>query len=154
MLDPGDFWRRIDDGAGRVLVVSFLESWKRVADQAGIEAVDIAENVFASLCRFATRSADGQSRLSVSVFAAYWSKSGAERTATDVFERWVPMTVSSKKLSVPIVCWWIALQRTDGETGHELFRRAESALDTRALALPSVERHRPLFSSWDQLMRS
>ena len=136
MLEPREFWQRTDEMDTGVLLIGFLESWKRVADEVGIEGVDIAENLFASLCRLACRTADEQSRLSMTVFAAYWSARGKERQAVEVLNRWLPMKLSSRKLSLDIVGSWIVLERKAGETAHDLFLRAEAELEARGSGAP------------------
>lgn len=151
MLEPREFWQRTDEMGTGVLLIGFLESWKRVADEVGIEGVGIAENLFASLCRLACRTADEQSRLSMTVFAAYWSARGKERQAVEVLNRWLPMKLSSRKLSLDIVGSWIVLERKAGETAHDLFLRAEAELEARVQALPAKDRHRPLYGGWESL---
>lgn len=151
MLEAPDFLEYINEQRTGALFVGFLESWKRVADQVGIEAVDIAENAFASLCRFATRNSDVQARLSTTVFAAYWSAIGEEEEALAVLNRWLPMTISSRSGSIPIEGSWRVLERRGGESARDLVRRAELELDARVQRLPAEERHTPLFNGWESL---
>jgi hypothetical protein len=152
LLEAHDFWRRIDAHEGGALLVALLESWTRVGDYVGIDGVDFAENVFAAVCRFAMRNAAEQARLSMTVFAGYWPAAGGERPALDVLRQWLPMQLSSANHKVPIVGSWFVLQRVHGEAGHELFKRTQAELDARIAALPGGERHRPLYSSWEELM--
>jgi hypothetical protein len=149
LLEPGEFWRRIDRLDSGVLLVAFLQSWKRIGDSIGVEGVDLAGHTFDSLCRLAYRRADHQARLSMTVYAAYWSTAGEERLAIDVLGRWLPMTIASKRLSMEIVAPWAVLERRPGETAHDLFRRVQAELDARVQALPPEERHRPFHNGSD-----
>ena len=153
LLSDQDFWQRIGNRPSGVLVVAFLESWKRVADQIGIDAVDLAENVFASLFVFATRTASERSRLSVTAFAAYWSSAGPEQSAVASLRRWLPMELSSGDVKVPIEGSWAVLERGPDETARELFQRVDAELEERMRALPPEERHRPLTEDWDAVMK-
>lgn len=126
--------------------MAFLESWKRVGDEVGIEGVDTAEN---AVCRFAMGNAIDRAQLSMTLFASYWPTPGEEGSALDVLERWLPMDLSSRNQRLPIVGSWILLQQVQGETSRELFERVKAALDARVAAMRSDQRHRPLHSSWE-----
>ena len=75
LLTRREFWGRIESGEARTLMVILLRSWRKIATGHGEEAIDIAENMFLNLCRFATSDADLHARLSVSVFACSRSTS-------------------------------------------------------------------------------
>lgn len=127
-----------------MLLVALLASWKRIADHEGIEAVDLAENVFADLCRFATREGDGQSRFAVSVFGAYWSKRGTEDYAVDILHRWLPLRIVAPRTTLAIEVTWFVLQREPGESAQSLLRRTVSRLDAISNELPASDRHQPV----------
>jgi len=151
VLAPRDFWKRVGGrGSGLVLVI-LLESWKDIGDRVGIDGVQLAEQTFASLCQFATRTATEQSRLSVSVFAAFWTDPGPEETAVVVLERWLPLQVSSREVSFSISGSWTAHPLVGIDNAGKLFERVRGALEARIGQLPDYLRFRPLTSSLDDL---
>jgi hypothetical protein len=147
------FWRHINSYESGVLLLVFLDSWKRIGDQFGIEAVDIAENVFTGICRFATRDAVQSTQLSMTLFGAYWLGTGPERYAIEVLERWLPMQISSGDTKLPIVGSWLRLDRVNREPGHDLYRRAQAGLEAQVRQLPASDRHTALSYSWQELMQ-
>jgi hypothetical protein len=153
MLKPVDFWKRLDIDRAKVVLVVLLKSWKRIGDDAGMEGIDLAATTFAHICTSATRDSDGQSMLSVSVFAAYWSQARKDKSASDALSRWLPMGVTAPYASIDIEASWFALERAHGETARDLFQRIDHELNTLVQELPEHERHRPLHEDWEWLAR-
>lgn len=151
MLTPREFWRRVDADAADIVLVALLKSWKQIADHIGMEGIDIAETMFAHICGLATREATGQSRLSVSVYAAYWVESQKIRGATDSLTRWFPSEIVTPSRKVPIDVAWFLLERSSNETARELFQRAERQLNELIQELPAQDRHQPIYESWSEL---
>jgi hypothetical protein len=130
------------------VLVIVMRSWKKIADRLGEEAIDIAENLFLNLCRFATRDADVHARLSLSVFAAYWSAPGAQRYPVEVLGRWLPMQVTTPSASVPIDAAWFVLEVSAKDAAPEVFDRLAAEAEGLMAALPPDERHEPLPGGW------
>lgn len=152
LLEIRKFWTDVDQSDVGVLFVAFWESWKNVGDHQGVQAVDIGEHVFASLCRFATRYADYQARLSPTVFAAYWVSGGEEKAAIEALERWLPMRISSDQASMTLEVAFMSVQRQSGERAEDLFRRMEKALAGRVDALPASDKHSGLYYTWSRVV--
>lgn len=152
MLGPRAFWKRLRDERSGVLIVILLESWKDIGDAVGIDGVELAEQSFASLCQFATRSAAEQSRLSVSVFAAFWPEAGPEEAAVAILQRWLPLQISSRAVSFSISGSWVAHTLVGEGNPSDLFDRVRSAVEDRIGQLPDGLRFRPLTNDWDDLI--
>lgn len=148
MLEPNEFWGRVDADAARLVLVALLRSWKRIADHIGIEGTDIAQTMFAHICGLATREATGQSALSVSVFAAYWVDTQKVRGATDSLTRWFPSEIVTPSRKVPIDVPWFLLERSSDETARDLFQRAQRKLNDLIQELPPQDRHQPIYEHW------
>jgi hypothetical protein len=134
-----------------VVLVILLESWKDIGDTVGIDGVELAEQSFASLGQFATHTAARQSRLSVSVFAAFWPEGGAEEAAVAILQRWLPLHVSSRSVSFSMSGSWVAHHLVADDTPGDLFERVRSAVEDRISHPPDRLRFRPLNSDWDDL---
>jgi hypothetical protein len=144
MLKPVDFWKSLETDGAKVVLVVLLKSWKRIGDLAGMEGIDLAQTTFAHICGSATRDAGGQSRLSVSVFAAYWSLAGKDENASKALSRWLPLGVSAPRATFDIEASWFTLERAHDETARHLLRRIEHELNALIQGLPEHERHHPL----------
>jgi hypothetical protein len=153
MMQPQKFWRRVGEQTGPgVLVLVLLESWKRVADEIGMEAVDMASAVFDALCEFASAGADAQARLTTTVFGAYWSALGADKTAAERLAQWLPLTIIAPGTSIPIECRWIAVVRNAAQTGSELYLAGQADLERLVAGLPPNERYPAMPRTWEESM--
>jgi hypothetical protein len=150
LLTRREFWGRIESGEARTLMVILLRSWRKIATGHGEEAIDIAENMFLNLCRFATSDADLHARLSVSVFAACWAGAAASRHSEEVLGRWLPMQVTTPTATLPIDSVWFAFPVSPKDDAREIFDTVATTLDTLVKALPQDEQHDPLSGGWDR----
>jgi hypothetical protein len=152
-MQPHEFWRRVGEQTGPgVLVLVLLESWKRVADEIGMEAIDMASAVFDALCELASAGANAQARLTTTVFGAYWSALGADETAAERLARWLPLTIISPGKSIPIECRWIAVARDAAQTGKDLYVAGQADLERLVAGLPPSERYPAMPRTWEELM--
>ena len=131
-------------------MVVFLRSWKKIDDMSGSEAVDFAESTFLNLCRSATREAAVHTRLSNSVFAAFWSAAGAERFSLEVFQRWLPMEIKAPQCVVPIDAAWFVAAISPGDSARDVFDRIAAEVEGSLGDLPANERFDPLSGGWDR----
>jgi hypothetical protein len=153
MIQPHEFWRRVGERTGPgVLVLVLLESWKRVADEIGMDAIDMASAVFDALCELASAGADAQARLTTTVFGAYWSTLGADETAAERLTQWLPLTIISPGTSIPVECRWIAVARGAAQTGRDLYLAGQADLERLVAGLPPSERYPPMPRTWEELM--
>jgi hypothetical protein len=153
MISVHDFWRRLDNAReDGVLLLVLFKSWKRIADQVGRDGVDIASGIFNTLGTWATEGASGQSRLSMTVFGAYWAASpiGAG-TARDRLAAWLPLGVSSRGLDLGLDCEVVSLIHLRTEKADELYRRACAKLQELVEAMPEEQRYPPLEATWDDV---
>jgi hypothetical protein len=120
-----------------------------VAERAGEEAVDITENLFVNMCRFATREAVGEARLSMSVFATYWSSEGNRRYPAEVLSRWLPMRMDAPSTQVVLDAAWFWFEVAPNDAGRDVFDRIEAELSTLSAELVAGEQHEFLPRGWD-----
>lgn len=149
MMDPRAFWRYVDErtAPGTLLVVLF-ESWKRIADYVGIDAVDLGAKVFQGICSLATSGADAQAPLSVNVFGAVWISPEADQHAIGVLSRWLPLRIASPSATFEVACSWSVVPWVAGQSGREIYEAARAALVARMNALPHGERYPTLPEGW------
>ena len=95
--------------------------------------MDITENLFVNLCRFATQDAGAQARLSSAVFAAYWDAPARQRDAVEFFTRWLPAKLQAPTAEVPIDAEWHAFDVSPQESSRDLFDRVAAQLGEDAL---------------------
>jgi hypothetical protein len=146
------FWQQIDaDQGDGVLLAVLFKSWRRVADELGMDAIDIGSSVFEALCRLATDGAEAQARLSMTVFAAYWPAAAAQQKAMDFLGRWLPIDVASHGRTIHVECDWRAITRFAGEAGPDLYGRTQRELASLVDRLPEQERYPALPRSWDEV---
>jgi hypothetical protein len=108
-------------------------SWKTIGDRLGEEAIDIAENLFVHLCRFAMSDATAEARLSHVTFAAYWDAPAKERYPIEVFGRWFPIELKAPSGLMPIDAAWFPFEVSAGESSRDVFDRVAAKLDEGAL---------------------
>jgi hypothetical protein len=155
MTEAQRFWQQVDaDQRDGVLLVVLFKTWKRIADQLGMQAVDIGSSVFEAICRLATEGALAGARISTTVFAAYWPYAGSQEKATDFLARWLPIDVSSAEAAISVECDWRVLDRPQGEIGRELYGRTRLEVGALVEALPEQERYPALPMSWDEVANS
>ena len=150
MIPVRDFWRRIDSATpDGVLVLVLFRNWKRIADDVGFEGVDIASGFFDTLCGWATEGALAQSRLSTTVFGAYWTASaaGAEK-ARERLAAWLPLGVSSRGVHLELDCDVVSITHPRTERGADLYGRASATLEELVDTMPAEERYPPLQGTW------
>lgn len=107
------------------------KSWKSIAEQWGVEATDIvSDRFFLAICRYATKDADAEARLSHVAFAAYWAGVPNKYFASDVFGRWFPMQIKTPHYhDAPMEAGWFSLEVSPGETSRDVFDRVAAQLD-------------------------
>lgn len=114
-------------------MVVVLKSWKSIAERIGEEALDITENLFVNLCRFATQDASAQARLSSAAFAAFWDVPAQQRHTVEVLTRWLPAHLQAPAAHVPIDAEWFAYEVSKQESSRDVFDRVAADLDEEAL---------------------
>lgn len=167
MISGQEFWRRVDEhsGSGDLLLLHW-NSMKRVADGLGIHAFDLGMRLFEALGQSLTKDADYQSLLSITVYGAYWKSRPApaadptapERTALrrefKYLKNWLPLQISLPSSAFQIEWEWTTIFREAGETGQELYRRAQAEVQALEARMPEDERRSPLSGSWDEAVGS
>lgn len=150
-MSPRDFWRRLDEHTGPgVLVLVLLASWKRVADGQGMDATDLLSTVFESVCHVAGSTALMQSRITATVYAAYWRDQDSGSSAVKWLERWLPMNLATPRLVIPLETRPVSVLREQDETGRSCYGSAQRSLASVIEDLPEGERYPGLTITWEE----
>jgi hypothetical protein len=150
-MTSSEFWRSIDEQRGPgLLVLALLTSWKRVADEVGIPAVDRVSGMFDAIGRVAFADAALGARLSMTVFGGYWPGVGDASFARAWFDACCPTTIRDGDVNLPLRIQPLSVDRRVEESGRELFERAREELDALVADLPERDRYPALPDSWER----
>lgn len=151
MNSRAEFWKKVDEHGGPgTLFLALLVSWKRVADEIGRGAVDIASAVFDVITEGALSPVGPTARLSTTVVGGYSARTDLEVATLPWFEHWLPMTITAHGVRIPIDVIRLSVTRSVGQSGSELYAEARRELDMRVMELPEVDRYPPLPLSWEE----
>jgi hypothetical protein len=97
--------------------------------------------------------ADASALLSMTVVGAYWSDCEAGRSRLQGWlERWMPLIVKGANAEIAIDIRPASLLRSSGESGRELYCRAQAALGQLVARLPAEEQYPPLSGTWEEAL--
>lgn len=130
------FWGALDshDGPGAALFLH-LPTWTSVEEKYGPLGLDILAGVFEPMFNYWTRSALTKSRLSPTLYGAYWEDDelwpGQHRTFVDLaqsavgmFEELLPTEVrTSNDWDISVVADWAVVTRGPGQRGEHFYDR-------------------------------
>lgn len=152
---PRDFWQRVDEERGPgVLLLMVFTTWKRIADNVGMDGVDVASTLFEAICEFATRSAQVSSMQGNSLFAAYWEQSGGMAQAVDFAGRWLPLEIRAQNLGMSIEVAPLTVKRPADQPARATYQAAQAAVRQLNAELPADCRYPMLLQGWDEVSGS
>lgn len=152
------FWAAVanHEGPGAAMFVH-LPTWRPVGDRYGPLGVDVLAGVFGAVFHYRTASALAKSRLSPTLYSAYWEDDepwhGQRRTfvdlaqdAVEMLEELLPADVrTSNDWAIRVEADWTVVTRGPGQTGEHFF----------ALCMADEIVRRGHFDvSWEQLTAS
>lgn len=151
---PTAFWSAVDGDPGPgTLVLVLCDSWKRVGDYLGIPSADLLTQMMRGVCDWALPDGPASGQLDMHLYCTYLVGDAARCDPDRALAEWCPFILSNpytERVNEP----WVLTVRTAtvprgaGESGRDLYARAQAAVSSLVSSLPRELQRPALTEPW------